>query len=484
MSIILRYMNNFIPKPVSGLALMLFLAAGPVSGQEPDVESGAGERPLTMAKAEALALEGNRTLAASRERSRAARARADASEAFLLPGVGLDAGYTRSDDPVAVFGTKLRQGVFREADLALDRLNHPDFIDDWTGAVGARWTALDVGLWARRDAAHSGARASALGVQRTREAVVYRTRLLYLQSVRADARLGAALRAEEAARTTRDMMRSRRNEGLLTDADLLQAEAALADASARHVAAEQAVADARDLLALHLGLEEGVVPVASDTAWTLPGVETEGDPNLIRRADLRASRAGVEAVEARTREAKAGRLPSVETFARLSTHAPEIFDDREEDLTLGVQLSVPLFTGGRLGAAVSEAEAMERAARIEHEDRLRTARADLARARRAVKAADRGVEAAEAAHTAAAEAHRLMRRRFQEGLATTDELLRAEARAARLATAAVDARARHQQARATLLFQRGDAHLSDSTASGPESSGPYSPNDHRELHER
>lgn len=475
----LKHMNVMISTIRAGLlaAPLMFasaLAPLPAGAQEPgaatsppDLETvpaqnTAGQeraetRCLTLAEAERLALEGNRGLLVRRARADAAEARADGSDAFLWPSVGVEAGFTRSDDPVAAFGTRLRQARFAEADFALDALNRPDATEDWTGAVGVQWSAVDPTRWAGRSAARAGARAERLGSVRAADAVRFRTRVFYLEALRADAALEAARSAESAAASTTALMRSRREQGLLTDADVLQAEAALSGARSAVTAAERAVGDARGRLALHLGLPDGVEVVPADTVLELEGsagVGAFGAPgvDLSTRADVRASLAGVDAAGAAVRQARAARLPTLGAFARLSSHAPDPFDGREANVTLGVQLSVPLFTGGALSSAVEEARALERVARLEHDDRLAAARTELEEARRGVEAARRGAEAAVAGRTAAAEARRLLRRRFEEGMATTAELLQAEARAAEFRTAAVDAVAGWRLAEAFLAF--------------------------------
>jgi outer membrane protein TolC len=287
--------------------------------------------------------------------------------------------------------------------------------------------------------------------------VVYETRVLYLEAVRADARLAAVEAGEVAAMATRDLLARREREGLVTRADVLRAEAALADAHARKVDAERMTADARARLALHLGMDPTtpLVPVDTVALAPAPAVPEAPAAALAERPDVRAAGALVEAARAEARQAGMARLPTVELFGAVSTHAPGAFDDREANATLGVQLRVPLFTGGALSARREAAEAMARAADLDQLDALARARAELDESRRALESAGEALVAATAAADAAEEASRLTRRRFQEGLATTADLLQAEAEATRLRTAAVDARTRVQIARAAVAFALG-----------------------------
>jgi outer membrane protein TolC len=113
---------------------------------------------------------------------------------------------------------------------------------------------------------------------------------------------------------------------------------------------------------------------------------------------------------------------------------------------------VPLFTGFAISSHERAADAMREAAVQDHRGLVREAEAQVAEATRAVTSARQGAEAAEAAAGAAAEAARLMRRRFEEGLTTTADLLGVEAQAATLATQAVNARLGLHLAVARLAF--------------------------------
>lgn len=436
---------------VAVLVAVLLWGASGLQAQE--------ERPLTLDEAVARALEGNATLDEARLQARAADAGVREAAAFLWPTVGAEAGFVRSDDPVAVFGTKLRQGRFGEADFAIPALNQPDPVNDWTLAAGASWSVLDPARWSAREAARWSAEAAGKGADRTREAVIFRTRALYFQAVRADGQVRADERALEAARATAERIRRRRDEGILTDAHVFQARAEVEGARAQLTEAERIRASARADLAVYLGWPGDRVPVPVDTVMAVEAPEGRTFESLAveDRADLLALEAQVAAAEARESRAFRSRFPAVEGFTRLSTHARDFTGDREENWTVGVQLSVPVFTGFGLSARRDAAELQKRAAEIRLTQARREARAELEDAARSVESARDALKASRAAARAAREGRRLLTRRFEEGMATVAELLQAEARAARMESRAVDALAMYQIALARLEFAAGSA---------------------------
>lgn len=432
--------------------------------------ASAQERPVSLAEAVALARANSDDVAAARARAEAASHARGAAGAYRWPTVGLEFGAVRSDDPVAAFGGRLRQGRFTQADFDPAGLNHPDALTDWSGAVGAVWAPLDFSADAAYRAAEAEARAAGLGAAWAERAAAFRARVRYLEAVGARSRLTAASAARAAAEANARTTQARRGEGLLTDADVLQARAALEGARAVEIDARRGVADAGDRLALALGWADGVVPVPTDTV--LPAdVGAAAGGSLHGRPDLGASRAAVDAADARVAQARRSRLPRVEGFARLATHAPDPFTGVERDWTLGFQLRVPVFTGFAIRSQERAAAAVREAAARDHDLRVREAEAQVAEARRAVEAARQGVAAAEAAAAAAAEAARLTRRRFDEGLATTTDLLAVEAQAASLATQAVGARIGLSLAAARYAFLTDTDHATTDTENDHRTGG-------------
>ncbi len=410
---------------------------------------GAQERPITLAEAVAEARAGSADAQVARARADAARQGRRAAASFLFPTVGAEAGMVRSDDPVAAFGGRLRQARFTQQDFDPTGLNHPDPLTDWSGAVGASWAPVDFSADAALRAAQADADAAGLGAAWATRAAAFRAEVRYLEAVGAERRLAAADAALAAAQANEDVTTRRRDQGVLTDADQLQAHAALEGARARRIDAQRGTMDARVRLAVAMGWPTGAVPVPVDTAFS---AAEPGESALGERPDLMASEAGVRASEARLAQARRARLPRLEGFARLETHAPDAFSGAEHDWAVGFQLRVPVFTGFRITAQERAAASLRDAARTEHEQRLREADAELGEARRGVDAARHGVAAAQAAADAATEAARLVRRRFEEGMTTTSELLAVEARSAELRSQAVDVRLSLHLALARLAF--------------------------------
>ena len=87
--------------------------------------------PLALEQAVTRALTKSPAVAAAEKGLKGAEAREEESLSALMPRIDFAESYMRSDQPVSVFGSKLNQRNFTQADFAIDRLNNPDSTDNW-----------------------------------------------------------------------------------------------------------------------------------------------------------------------------------------------------------------------------------------------------------------------------------------------------------------------------------------------------------------
>jgi outer membrane protein len=91
---------------------------------------------LTLRQAVAVALEKNPLRKAALADTRVALAGVGEARAGLLPRIGFSETATVGNDPVYVFGSRLRQQRFTTNDFALDRLNTPSPFGNFSTRLG------------------------------------------------------------------------------------------------------------------------------------------------------------------------------------------------------------------------------------------------------------------------------------------------------------------------------------------------------------
>ena len=115
------------------LVLISCISCAGVSAQE----------PLTLKDAIQVALKESPDVEAARADLDEARAGLALARTQYLPQVNFIEDMSRGNDPVYVFGTLLRQQQFTQADFALDSLNKPEPLGNFSTRVSGNWLLFD-----------------------------------------------------------------------------------------------------------------------------------------------------------------------------------------------------------------------------------------------------------------------------------------------------------------------------------------------------
>ena len=107
------------------LKVVLSLAAAWVSLLAAWAQPKAQLSPLTLQQAVNIALQKNPLRKAAIADTKTASAGVREARSFLIPHLSFSETATRGNDPVYVFGSKLRQQRFMAADFTLNKLNTP-----------------------------------------------------------------------------------------------------------------------------------------------------------------------------------------------------------------------------------------------------------------------------------------------------------------------------------------------------------------------
>jgi outer membrane protein TolC len=187
-------------------------------------------------------------------------------------------------------------------------------------------------------------------------------------------------------------------------------------------------------LARLVGAEPGI-PIHADAVLEPVGIDTTFDTLVAQAREQRRDRQALidrlGGADLRQQAAAAGKRPSIALAGGVDYARPNsrIFPRQgawKESWDASVNVSWPLFDGGRTGAEVAEASASRRAlqARLDELDsivslEIRQRIAEIESSRAAIAAAEDGVRAA-------TEARRVIGERFNAGVATSTDVLDAQ----------------------------------------------------------
>lgn len=399
-------------------------ASGRVSG------SGAEAASLTLTEAVAAALEHNPSMKLAAAEMASSDAGYRLSRMPLMPRIGFAENITRGNNPVYVFGTKLRQQEFGSTDFSLPSLNHPSPRSNFATSISGSWQAFD-SMHTRFEMRRAALlkRGSSASASRTEQEVIFRVVKAYEGVLIARREVEVARHAADTAQALYKQARGRVEAGVAVESDALSAQVSVASRQQDWIAAEGSEQSAWAELEAAVGttLPEGPDSLASlaEHSFAALPLDDEIADAMRSRSDLKSLSLRSQAQREAVRAARSGYGPRVNLFGSWETDRQSFAGEGGANWTAGAELRVdllPLETRARVEqqqAALEQAQAGEAMAR----SRIRV---EVSRAYYRQQAAARMVDVARSSRAQATESLRILRNRYDAGLATLTEVLRAE----------------------------------------------------------
>ena len=394
-----------------------------------------GAEPWTLERALEYALAHNPDTQLARQRVAAAQAGLEQANAAFWPRLQFQSSYTRTDNPMMVFGSILNQRAYPSAGINFNDV--PD-VDD-LNARGLATVPLYAGgkNKAGRETAKANAEAARQDNEAVRNALGFEVSRAFYSVLKSRQFIKAAEAAVNSFESNLNIARKRLDGGTLLKTDVLDIEVRLAQAREDLVRARNANALAGRSLRNLLGIEDGEFVVA-DTA---PTVTAPDSGDFSPRAELAAARQRERAAQEQVRGAKSGYIPRVNAFGSLDYDYGWKYENGGGSYTAGALLQWDLWDGKLTKAKVREANANLESAR-EEQRKLRLALdLEVEQARLELKSANERLIVTQQAVSQASESAELTRVRFQQGAAISTQLMDAE-------TALLSARVRRAEAEA------------------------------------
>lgn len=328
------------------------------------------------------ALVNDAQLSAARHAYQAQREAVPQARAGLLPtlsaGARNEVTHLSRDEPEL---SRERSGTTFQANL-----NQPLFRLD-------RWYGLE--------AAHSTVSQSEQELAAEEQALIYKSGEAYFETLRQLDTLAAAKAEEKALLRQRDQAQGRLEDGAASITDVYDAQAAYDSAQANRQLAERKVADAFEAM-LRLtrqpytaiaGMEHQLPiapPMPNDAeAWV--------DTALSQNLQLQASQHAVMAAEHTLQQRTAGHAPTVDLVASYrkgdndsfgysnpTDYGIDGYRDRVAQSSIGIELSIPIYSGGQVSSQVRESTERLYQRQDEQDDKRREVVLTVRNAHRAI----------------------------------------------------------------------------------------------------
>lgn len=405
---------------VPPILVVLALTAGLAASADAD---GLLTLEDAIARARSQHPDARSAVAAERE----AEARLQQARAGWFPRVDYVEGWQRGDQPVFVFSSLLTQRRFTEGNFLIESLNQPDPVNNFRTAFLVEQALFDGGATrAAVRAARAGRSLAASGRAQAEAALAEAATGAYGRVLLIEAQEAAAAAAVEAAEADAARARDRRDAGLVTDADVLALEVHLAQMREQHITASGEATVARAQLNQVIGAPLDarfslVLPAAAES--TAPDA-TGLDADALSRPEVQQARLRETIAAAAESAARGAYLPHV-TFQGAYEFNGGTFGDRVSGWIVGAQVRVNLFKGlADAGRLMESREAAKRAA-LSREKAETDARVEVHAARARLDAATARERVGRMAVAQARETQRIVRDRYESGMATVTDVLRA-----------------------------------------------------------
>jgi outer membrane protein len=396
--------------------------------------------PLTLRQAVTIALEKNPLRKAAIADTKAASAGIRDARSFVLPHLSFSETATRGDDPVYVFGSRLRQQRFTAVDFALNKLNSPPPFGNFATRFGGTWNLFDsFASWHGINQAKQMNEAAGHLLDRADQEIVFRVISSCYDVLLAGKELELAEQSAKTARSIMDRSQTRFDSGLTVESDLLTAKVRMATRQQEVIRARNTLEVSRAQLNTAMGTPLDspfqLTGELAERTLSIPAVQDAEKLALTNRPDLKRIASEEAAQRQSVSIAKSSFGPRVNAFAGWEMDNPTLAAGGGGNNWLGgIELQFDIFQGGAKRAELSRQRALEEKVIAIKQAANDAVRLEVRRAYYETDANRQQIEVARAAIAQAQDSLRINQDRYDSGLITITDLLGAEDAARRSQT--------------------------------------------------
>ncbi len=340
--------------------------------------------------------------------------------AALLPSAGLSYNYSKNDaDRTITLANGNRQR------------DNPQY-DSRVMSLSVRQPLLNLEAWQRYRGGQAQTNYSEAKFSGTGQELILRLTTAYLEALLAADQLRLATAQRDAYEENQQANQRMLEKGAGTRTDMLETRARYELALALVAEAENQVANKRNELAVIIGMEPGALDILAGSLPNLPLIPASL-PEWERLArerspDIRAQQHSVDYAEAEAKRTRAGHYPRVDLVASHNRNTADslfTFNQQSTINSVGVQMSVPLYSGGGVDAQTRQAAARLSSARAELDTITQKVLVEVRRQYQQLLSSQVRMQAMEQAERSAAEAVEATRKSVAGGQRVNLDILTA-----------------------------------------------------------
>ncbi|MGE0104865.1 MAG: TolC family protein [Blastocatellales bacterium] len=384
---------------------------------------------LTLPAAVEIALRTHPLIRATASGREAAKAQVNEARAGWFPSVQLSETFINGNNPVFVFGSLLEQARFSQSNFLLGPLNNPDPLNNFRFGVSIKTPIFDQRRTQTRvnQAKFMERQAEAqtdMVEQRIRFEVLKAFYGLMLAKQKREVAESAVRQAEADVKRSRDRVET----GTAVAADLMSAQVQLAEFRQQLIQADgdirTAIAGLNTAMGLPVGSPQSVEGKLTARPFDIAGRDELMGLALQHRPELIKAGLSQQIKDEGAKGARGQYLPRVDVFANVGASRHN-WVNGSGDYSVGASVTFDLLDLGR-SARVTMARAAAEQAAGEQDNLAAQVRFEVVQSYEQFISARERLKVADEVIAYSSEALRIVQDRYNEGLTTITEVLRAE----------------------------------------------------------
>lgn len=302
------------------------------------------------------ALQNNSTLGASRSTFQSVEAGRDVARGSLLPQIDATAQVAHNN----TLESQSSSSAAQSPGAGGTGTGSESSYNSTSAGLELTQALYDATSWAELEIAKRETGQQALLLQADRQQLLYDVASAYFEILRANDVLEASISQEKAIKRQLDQAQEQFDVGLVATTDVNEAQASYDLARSQRISAENDLQVSFEALERLTGKRYDSIDALSDDI-PIESPEPAGRDNWIQMAiannpNVQAAQVAVDVSQAEVEQAEAGHKPTLSAFANYnySDSDQDYLDGHNSDTQVGLQASLPIYSGGTTSAQVRQ----------------------------------------------------------------------------------------------------------------------------------
>ena len=381
---------------------------------------------ISVKDAVEIAVKNNNNVKISELDEKVANANYHQTDAVFLPQVTV--GYTAlsTNNPLNAFGFLLQQESVTAIDFDPAKLNNPGARQNYSAQVEAKLPLLNMDMIYARKGAKAQEEVYKYKTERAKEYIEFEVRKAYTQLQMSYQAQNILQKSLSDVKQIHQSVSNFYNQGLVQKSDVLNAQVQVNTIETALAKAESNIQNASDGLRLLMGLETSSDVYTTDSL--LQDISLYQDRELSSyRSDIMALNKALDATNMMVKSSKMAFLPRINAFGSYSLNDSKAFKFGNDSYLVGINLSWTIFSGNQNRSKMKSAQFQRDKIQEEFSLHIKKEELELNKTKRDLNDSQVEINKQKASVEQADEALRILSNRHREGLASTTDLLMAQA---------------------------------------------------------